>query len=254
MFLSRLSRNRHSSLEQSLATITQSVSNLTMKQHSGIVTKVSSIVLDVPSNDAAFRAEEWDAMKSFPGQLQPTRSDYSVANGSWGKQTWIKRTLRRKSSVMEYFLGTIRAESNIHLRIPREADDLTPYCEQKLYEHETSYTIYPATWLIHRGIQYGLRLRWYSSFTQGWKTTLKAFYPVPDNAVIFEFCKQGNVPAVRTLLSGGLASVRDTDSRGYTPLHVSLVRTEYFVENESERLTLASSLPHRTAVQTSANF
>ena len=124
---------------------------------------------------------------------------------------------------MEYFMGTIRAESKTQLQTLKETNDLTPYYEQDQYEHETSYTIYPATWLIRIGIHHGLRLKFLSSSTQGWKTSLKAFCPVPDNALIFEFCKEGNVSAVRGLLSGGHASVRDTDSQGYTPLHVSLL-------------------------------
>ncbi|KAI4100258.1 MAG: hypothetical protein LQ339_005565, partial [Xanthoria mediterranea] len=39
------------------------------------------------------------------------------------------------------------------------------------------------------------------------------------DALIFKFCKDGNLPAVRTLLLEGQASVRDTDSQGCTPLH-----------------------------------
>ena len=92
---------------------------------------------------------------------------------------------------------------------------------QDKYEHETSYTVSPATWLISLGVHHGLHLRCFLSSTQGWKNTMKTICPVPDGALIFDFCKAGNVPAVRRLLSGGLASVRDTDSGGYTPLHVS---------------------------------
>lgn len=101
--------------------------------------------------------------------------------------------------------------------------DPKPYHEQDQYESKTLYVIYPAPWLIRLGFQYGLHLGLLSSSTDGWKNTLKTFCPVPDDALIFEFCRQGNVSAVQTLLSEGRASVRDTDSWGLTPLHVRLV-------------------------------
>lgn len=221
--LSRLSRNQHISLERSLVSITQSVSSLSVLPHSEIAETVPSIASDAHSNLYRFRGKEWDATTFPAGNLQPAQSDHLVPDGSWQQHAWVKRTLKVERSVMEYFLGTVRAESNTQLRTARKTSGLTPYYEQDQYEHETSYTIYPAAWLIRLGVQYGLNLRFSSSSTQGWKTTLKAVCPVPDDALIFEFCKEGNVPAVRKLLSRGHASVRDTDSRGYTPLHVSLL-------------------------------
>lgn len=217
--LSRLSRNRHISLERKLETITQSVSSMSMERYSEIAGRVLSAVPDIHSNRSAFHTEEWDDRKICAENLQRVYGNPSSSDRSWRKQTWVKRTLREGESVMEYFLGTIRAESNTKLRTARETDGLTPDCEQDQYEHETSYTIYPATWLIRLGIRRGLRLRYFSSPTQGWKSTLESVCLVPDDALIFEFCKEGNVPAVRRLLAGGHASVRDTGSRGYTPLH-----------------------------------
>lgn len=201
--------------------ITQSVSSLSIQQQSETAGRLPSAVSDVHANSAGFCAEEWDAAKSFAADSQPTQNDPSISGEFWRRQALVKRTLRMENSIMEYFLGTVRAESNVTLQIPRERHGLTPY-ERDQCEHETSYTIYPATWLVRMGVHYGLRLKFLSSSTQGWQTTLKAFCPVPDDAVIFEFCRQGNLPAVRSLLSAGHASVRDTDSRGYTPLHVSL--------------------------------
>ncbi|KAF6217744.1 hypothetical protein HO133_006571 [Letharia lupina] len=199
---SRLSRNRHISLERSLMNITQSVSSLSIQQQSETAGRLPSAVSDVHANSAGFRAEEWDAAKSFAADSQPTQNDPSISGEFWRRQAWVKSTWRMEKSTMEYFLGTVRADSNIQLQIPRERHGLTPY-ERDQCEHETSYTIYPATWLVRMGVHYGLRLKFLSSSTQGWQTTLKAFCPVPDDAVIFEFCRQGNLPAVRR----------------YTPLH-----------------------------------
>ena len=202
--------------------ITQNFSSLNLQQHSDMVGRISNTNSHFHSDSAAFRAEEWDVTTSLAGDLQLAQSDHSVSGGCWRKAAWIKRTLREKGLVSESFLGTIRTESNTQLQTPRDRDAQTPYYEQDQYEHETSYTIYPATWFIRLGIHYGLRLKFHASSTQGWKATLKSFCPVPDDALIFEFWKQGNISAVRGLLSEGYASVRDTDSQGYTPLHVSL--------------------------------
>ena len=203
--------------------LTQSVSSLSIQQqHSHTARKLSSSFSDVDPNRVPLRVEESALTKSFASNSQSIESDYSDLDRPRRKHTWFKRTVHVASSVMECSLGTLRSKSNTTLRISAEMNHLTFYNQQDQGEHETSYTVYPAGWLIQLGIRYGLRLKLGFSATQGWKTALKSFCPVPDDALIFEFCRQGNISAVRELLSGGYASVRDTDSRGYTPLHVSL--------------------------------
>lgn len=172
----------------------------------------------------AFRAEDRDALGSSAGNTYFVQGDYPNSPGSWSvpqKATMAKRTLRETKSVIEGFLGTIRATSIANVRTSRQMGDLAPYREQNQYEYKTSYTICPAPWLIRLGVHHGIHLGFLSSPTQGWTNSLKTFCPVPDDALIFEFCRQGNVPGVRSLLLGGHASVRDTDTRGCTPLHVS---------------------------------
>jgi len=200
------------------------VSSLSIQQHSEIVARPPRPVLDVHPTFAAVTIEEWDAIEGGAGHLQSFQTEYSITGRHRQTQARVKRTMREEKFVMKHFLGTIRAESNTVLQISRETDDLTSCCEENQYEHATSYTIYPATWLIRLGFHCGLRLGFLSSSTQGWKNTMKTFCPVPDDALIFEFSKDGNLPAVRSLLSGGHASVRDTDSQGCTPLHVSRSR------------------------------
>ena len=152
--------------------------------------------------------------------------EYPTSGKDWSvpqKEAMVTRTLGVTKSVLEGFLGTIRARSTTTLQFSEQTADITPYLEQDHLEYETSYTISPASWLVRLGFQYGLHLSLLSS-TRGWKNTLKSFCLVPDDALIFEFCEQGNIPAVRNLLSRGHASVKDTNSEGYTPLHVSLRR------------------------------
>lgn len=170
------------------------------------------------------RVEEQDVTDLCARNAYLTQSDYSIPDEPWcvpRRQATVKHTLEETTSVMEAFLGTIRATSTTILQPKRQIGDLIRDREQDQYEYRTSYTISPAPWLIRLGIRYGLHLGFLSSSTHGWKNTLQTFCPVPDNALIFDFCRQGNVPAVSSLLSGGHASVRDTNSQGYTPLHVS---------------------------------
>ena len=120
----------------------------------------------------------------------------------------------------EYILGTIHTSSKI--RASKESDESTACLDTDGYEHETAYSIYPAQWLVRFGIRSGLHLQIYSSSTQGWQTSLKPFCLVPDDSLIFEYCVNGNTSAVKGLFGKGLASVKDTNSSGWTPLHVSL--------------------------------
>ena len=198
-----MSRNRQASVEWSLATITQNVSSLSVQQRVEVGRKIPSIATDaVPGEDPGF----WVGNEYL-----------SVPK----KAKMVKRTIRQTRSVIEGFIGTIRATSTIKVQTSRQMGELVPPSQDQ-YEHKMSYTIYPAPWLVRLGVHYGLHFGVLSSPTQGWKNTINTFCPVPDDALIFEFCRQGNVPAVRNLLSAGHASVRDTDSRGYTPLHVSV--------------------------------
>lgn len=214
-----MSRNRQNSLERTLATLSHKVSSFGAQQHLEIAGSTPTIALD------SFRAEGRDTTGFYAGTIDLARSDHPNSDGTWimpRKNATLKRDLGGTKSVIETLLGTLRATSTTILKTSRQTGDLTLNGEQDQYEHKTSFTIYPAPWLIRLGIQYGLHLGFLSSSIQGWKNTLKTFCPVPDDALIFEFCRQGNVPAVRTLLSRGHASVRDTDSWGHTPLHVSL--------------------------------
>ena len=247
---SRLSQMRHNSLEMSLATITQHFSRLSSQKYLGTAESSSSVA----SN--ALRSEEKDVTYSYPGNVHLAQIDPPNSCENWivpQKKAMVRRTLEVSESVMEGFLGSIRATSATVLQSPRQTADLTPYREQDQHEYKTSYTISPAPWLVRLGFHYGFHLGFLSS-TQGWKNTLKTFCPVPDDALIFEFCRQGNVSAVRRLLSKGHASVRDTDSRGYTPLHVSLINEpnppRYIKRfDKLKPLTLAPSLLRRVIIQ-----
>ena len=216
---SRLSRIRQSSLESGLATITSSISRLSI-DHDLDIARSHSFV----ASEALHAGQH--STKYFVGNEYIGSRGYLISGQDWSvpqKEAMVTRTLGVTKSVLKGFLGTIRARSTTTLQCSKQTADTTPNLDQDHLEYETSYIISPASWLVRLGFQYGLHLSLHSS-TRGWKNTLKSFCLVPDDALIFEFCKQGNIPAVRSLLSRGHASVKDTNSKGYTPLHVSLRR------------------------------
>ena len=132
-----------------------------------------------------------------------------------------KQTLARHQAVVEYSFGTVYIQSRTCCSQLKETDVETRSYLDDEYEHESSFTVCPAAWLVRLGFRYGLHLSLVKSSIRGWKQTLSTSCHVPDDALVFEFCKQGNVSGVRSLLLRGDASVRDVDSQGQTPLFVS---------------------------------
>lgn len=132
-----------------------------------------------------------------------------------------KRTLRQWNTNTDYFFGTIQTCSTtkqLHSNMSgiEEVDD-----EDSLYEHKSSLVIRPAAWLVSLGFNSGLRLGLFNSSVRGWQSSLNTFCAVPDDSSIFELSRDGNLSAIRGLFSKGLASVRDTNSHGKTPLYVA---------------------------------
>lgn len=88
----------------------------------------------------------------------------------------------------------------------------------KVQEKDKTFALYPS-WLLRRlGMSYGLWIQGRS--THGWQYTVQPFNAVPEDAPIFRYCRDGDVAAIKTLLSCGYASLRDRDPRGRTPLWV----------------------------------
>ena len=93
--------------------------------------------------------------------------------------------------------------------------------EEYPYEQEESFRILPAGWLLKLGFNCAYNFSIHDSSTQGWQFSIRPINLVSDDALIFQYCEQGNIAMVRDLLSRNLASVRDVNSYGRTALHVS---------------------------------
>lgn len=85
----------------------------------------------------------------------------------------------------------------------------------------TSFIFYPASWLSRVGLRYGTEANLQWSPTAGWKFNVSAVKAVPENSLIFDFCREGNIQGVMKLFERGDASMKDTSPKGWTPLHVS---------------------------------
>lgn len=240
-------------------TITNQISTLSMQHFSGsnsgrskvlyYATDRSTSLMDQapstttnPSTDMSYQSVDWMrswAPSAIPGETenQLSMADIKAPNlpsfhgsptpvDSFGgpsiPQTWIRRSLEKCCySSFESFFGSLHIDTCVKSLESNDEDDYTIRQDEDRREYRTSLRVSPAMWLASLGIKYGLHIRLLRSATRGWQNSLKVFCPVPDDALIFDFCREGNLPAVRTLISKGHASIRDTDSRGYTPLHVS---------------------------------
>lgn len=92
---------------------------------------------------------------------------------------------------------------------------------QKDSTAEKNYLIHPPEFLNRLGVSYGIDLHVRS--TGAWQVSLNVFRAVPKSAPIFEYCRKGDISAVRCLLANGYASPWDRDPSGMTPLHVRTV-------------------------------
>ncbi|KAI9717675.1 MAG: hypothetical protein M1812_004620 [Candelaria pacifica] len=113
------------------------------------------------------------------------------------------------------FFGTIHYCTKV-LKTAGSRSDAEPDFVQR-HEMETTFIIVPAPWISHRAVRVA-----YSNSSQGPFFTLRFSPVVPNDALVFEFAKTGNVEGMRSLFGKGLASAWDTDMRGYTPLHFLL--------------------------------
>jgi hypothetical protein len=84
---------------------------------------------------------------------------------------------------------------------------------------QISIIYHPSQWLLKLRVGWGLVAAVQTS-SVGWKFKMSSTCPVPDDSLVFEFCKNGNIDGVRLLFDRREASPMDVDSRGYTPLHV----------------------------------
>ncbi|CZT47054.1 uncharacterized protein RSE6_07578 [Rhynchosporium secalis] len=82
-------------------------------------------------------------------------------------------------------------------------------------ERRTSYIFIPHKWVVKLGMR---KMLAFSS--QVWPMNINVYKIRPDTSTIFEYCRNGNVDGVKSLLKLGQASIKDINEFGETPLHV----------------------------------
>ncbi|KAL3481472.1 nucleoside phosphorylase domain-containing protein [Aspergillus californicus] len=121
-----------------------------------------------------------------------------------------------QSEPRETMFGTIRFHTQI-IKHHGIFDD-----EQKTQtETQTSFNFHPAPWLMRLGLRYGLKVMAINHH-RTWRYTIQPVHAIPDDSLIFTFCKSGNVDAIRELFKRGYACVIDVDTHGHTPLHIAV--------------------------------
>ena len=92
--------------------------------------------------------------------------------------------------------------------------------ERAIAARRTRYDVRIAQWLLNRGIS------WQSSGTYGsWQRSFHTFQYVPEDSLIVEFCKEGDVANVQRMFEKGLASSFDRvhfEDEDWSLLHVSI--------------------------------
>lgn len=255
IFTSHLQHIRH---QQTLIAITQRPSIISTQQSSSLAFRTSTSLLDHQVNSEVFcdgctyqkkhvqdyinRSNNVGQLRNTPLAILDTCSDQSglrkagIADPlprhprgialdeyppTWIPQTWVSRTVGSQYCSAESLFGIFLFRSTTNLLQPAITDDQLPSELQEQEEQQTSCTVSPAAWLSILGLNWGFHVNLAHSYVKGWKFTVDPFRAIPDDSLIFEFCRAGNLDAVRTLLTKGQASVRDTDSSGKTPLFVS---------------------------------
>lgn len=137
-------------------------------------------------------------------------------------QTLIRERSKVTTSEIKTLFGTIYLKSVVYEDSGINSRKSTYLPHQVKSRFKSFFIFHPADWLIRLGVKSGLDVM-VSMSTQGWKNALRTFRAVPRDALIFQFCMDGNIEGIKTLLARGDASVWDQCPYGQTPLHVSII-------------------------------
>jgi hypothetical protein len=142
------------------------------------------------------------------------------AKKSSGKRARLRCPAQSKTSIKDFFGGRIYIQTDTYkvtTTLSPSRDALHGY---DALEHQTHFIYHPAPWFLRRCFNFGMSAL-STKAAQGWQYQIRTIRAVPDDSLIFQFCRSGNLDGIRYLLKRRLASPWDTDSKGWTPLHVS---------------------------------
>ena len=166
--------------------------------------------------NGSYTSENYDVNKVFDSDEKPSPIP---KGGSKDVPRKGPRLSRSKVCHQRSLIGVVFSSIWIRTSILKVSGDSNITSGQ--LEVITSFIFHPASWLTRFGLRYGTEANLQWSPTAGWRFNVAAVRAVPENSLIFDMCRDGNVQAVQRMLTRGDASVKDTSPKGWTPLHVS---------------------------------
>ena len=170
------------------------------------------------------------------------------------------RTLKMFIGSVHVDLKTIHVQPDDSSANPAQGSQTLSKAQYKY--HTVSTILYPARWLVNQGFSYSPRINVVGYFL--WELKIKVTYAVPDDSLVFEFCKVGDVSGLKRLFANKQASTKDVDSLGRTPIYVSLsARCKMLVERfaleqqslfKKHTLIVSLSLRRKTIKSKPADF
>lgn len=154
-----------------------------------------------------------------------------------GRPTKAGRCLVSRSvTVTRTFLGEIHCTITTY-RTRKLLADLNSSDSEGELQVETAFRVVPSWLLIKFGVASVFKFD-ITKLNSQWQAKMASFNArphyqwiakkrvadivqlIPSDSPIFNFCREGNLEAVRSLLKYGKASARDITETGFTPLHV----------------------------------
>ncbi|CZR55223.1 uncharacterized protein PAC_05110 [Phialocephala subalpina] len=136
-----------------------------------------------------------------------------------------RRLLHSSSKVTRTILGemhcTVETYTTYRIGESSSHNELEPSESKENLEVETNFSLIPSWWVVRFGMSKVFKFDIMQLSSQGWQAKMATFNLIPSKSPIFDFCRDGNLDAVRSLLKGGHASARDITPEGFTPLHAA---------------------------------
>ena len=189
---------------------------------SGINWALDTFIESFPRDDSS--SIQTTEVGEDTGQSSPSKARAPVTHTAAGSR---RKFFRQKSLVKRYrvertsIMGTIEISSEVE-ETSCSFENYSSKIETER-KYNTEITLVPSRWLIMFGFKLGCIMRLMHSASSGWQFSMRTLGIVRDDALVFEFSRHGNLQAVRSLCERGDASVNDTDSKGRTPLYVSMI-------------------------------
>jgi len=208
--------DRNSDLEQNVAALKEESDILVLENSNSI----SNLAKGEAINPKVYRVEEMlldfnSASQELTPELKAIESEQQIK--------LVPVSLRPKSETVmvsyRYKFICIFGVVHVTTTTSRNTISKSPTELSRQYRIRTSLILHPSQLLQTCSLNFGLRIC-FSDF-DGFDCQIHSYQAVPDDADIFKFCKNGNIKGIQGLFRNHLASPRDTNSRGLTPLFVS---------------------------------